>query len=44
MNQALQLVPYVKDLSEWASLVKKLEPIYIKYVIKGELDLSNLEE
>jgi hypothetical protein len=44
MNQALQILPYMKDLKEWASLVKKLEPVYIKYVIKGELDLRGLED
>lgn len=44
MNQAMQIIPYMKDLSEWAKIVKKLEPIYIKYVIKGELDLKDLEE
>jgi hypothetical protein len=44
MNQAIQLIPYMQNLSEWAEIIKKLEPIYIKYVIKGELDLKDLEE
>jgi hypothetical protein len=44
MNQAMQIIPYMKDLSEWAKIVKKLEPVYIKYVIKGELDLKDLED
>jgi hypothetical protein len=44
INQAIQILPYMKNLKEWALLVEKLEPVYIRYVIKGELNLQELKE
>ena len=43
LNQMIQLLPSLNyDLVMWVALVKKLEPLYMKYVLRGQLDIEDI--
>jgi len=43
LNQMIQLLPSLDyDLSRWVAIVKKLEPLYMKYVLQGQLDIESI--
>jgi len=43
LNQMIQLLPSLDyDLNRWVAIVKKLEPLYMKYVLQGQLDIEDI--
>jgi len=43
LNQMIQLLPTVNyDLVMWVALVKKLEPLYMRYVLQGKLEIDDI--
>jgi len=43
LNQMMQLLPSLNyDLVMWVALVKKLEPLYMRYVLQGKLDIDDI--
>jgi len=43
LNQMIQLLPSLDyDLNRWVQIVKKLEPLYMKYVLQGKLDIEDI--
>lgn len=43
LNQMIQLLPSLDyDLNRWVKIVKKLEPLYMKYVLQGKLDIEDV--
>jgi len=43
LNQMIQLLPSLDyDLNRWVKIVKKLEPLYMKYVLQGQLDIESI--
>jgi len=43
LNQMIQLLPSLDyDLNKWVKIVKKLEPLYMKYVLQGKLDIEDV--
>jgi len=43
LNQMIQLLPSLEyDLNRWVKIVKKLEPLYMKYVLQGKLDIEDV--
>jgi|GEM_PF-6426050 len=44
MNQMIQLLPTLNyDFSKWFAIVKKLEPLYLQYVLEGKLDIQEVK-
>jgi len=43
LNQMIQLLPSLDyDLNRWVAIVKKLEPLYMKYVLQGKLEIEDV--
>jgi len=43
LNQMIQLLPSLNyDLVMWVAIVKKLEPLYMRYVLQGKLDIDDI--
>jgi hypothetical protein len=43
LNQMIQLLPSLNyDLVMWVALVKKLEPLYMRYVLQGKLEIDDI--
>ena len=43
LNQMIQLLPSLNyDLVMWVAIVKKLEPLYMRYVLQGKLEIDDI--
>jgi hypothetical protein len=43
LNQMIQLLPSLDyDLNRWVIIVKKLEPLYMRYVLQGVLNVEDI--
>jgi len=43
LNQMIQLLPSLNyDLVMWVAIVKKLEPLYMTYVLQGKLEIDDI--
>ena len=43
LNQMIQLLPSLDyDLNRWVAIVKKLEPLYMRYVLQGVLNVEDI--